>query len=237
MLEKFQKLKQFFRWFWQIVKSYFLSSERLSAWGLLIVVIIATGLSQPLILQASIYTSKITTALSKKDFAAYKNALLISTGLTVAVILLLLGKSFIEQKFRLYWREWLTNHFLNRYFSNRAFYKINSEKIIDNPDQRISQDIGAFIEQSLGYFLGLGSTLLRGFLYIGTLWQINSYLVFMAIGTAILQTLISYLIGRVLTPLNFKSLEYEADFRYSLVHVRNNSEACSRARDPSDRFL
>ena len=225
MSEKIQQLKQFLRWFWQIAKDYFLSSERFRAWGLLGMVIGGTLVIRPLGLQVAIYTSKITTALSQKDFATYKNVLLISTGLTASLIFAFLAQSFVEQKFSLYWRKWLTNQFLNRYLGDRHFYHINNDKIIDNPDQRISQDINSFIEKSLNYSLGLGGNLLGGFLYIGTLWNINNSLVFMAIATAVIQTLISYLIGRVLTPLNFKSLEYEADFRYSLVHIRNNSEA------------
>ena len=225
MSEKIQQLKQFLRWFWQIAKDYFLSSERFRAWGLLGMVIGGTLVIRPLGLQVAIYTSKITTALSQKDFATYKNVLLISTGLTASLIFAFLAQSFVEQKFSLYWRKWLTNQFLNRYLGDRHFYHINNERAIDNPDQRISQDINSFIDQFLNYLLGLIGTLLSGFLYIGTLWQINNSLVFIAIVTAIIQTLISYFIGRVLTPLNFKSLEYEADFRYSLVHIRNNSEA------------
>ena len=225
MSEKIQQFKQFLRWFWQIAKDYFLSSEKFRAWGLLAMVIGGTLVIRPLGLQVAIYTSKITTALSQKDFATYKNVLLISTGLTASLIFAFLAQSFVEQKFSLYWRKWLTNRFLNRYLGDRHFYHINNERVIDNPDQRISQDINSFIDQFLNYLLGLIGTLLSGFLYIGTLWQINNSLVFIAIATAIIQTLISYFIGRVLTPLNFKSLEYEADFRYSLVHIRNNSEA------------
>ncbi len=225
MSEKIQQFKQFLRWFWQIAKDYFLSSEKFRAWGLLALVIVGTIISRPLGLQVAIYTSKITTALSQKDFATYKNVLLISTGLTVSLVFIILAKSFLEQKFSLYWRQWLTNQFLNRYLGDRHFYHINNDRVIDNPDQRISQDINSFINQFLNYLLGLIGTLLSGFLYIGTLWKINNSLVFIAIATAIIQTLISYFIGRVLTPLNFKSLEYEADFRYSLVHIRNNSEA------------
>jgi putative ATP-binding cassette transporter len=225
MSEKIQQLKQFLRWFWQIAKDYFLSSERFRAWGLLGMVIGGTLVIRPLGLQVAIYTSKITTALSQKDFATYKNVLLISTGLTASLIFAFLAQSFVEQKFSLYWRKWLTNQFLNRYLGDRHFYHINNDRVIDNPDQRISQDINSFIDQFLNYLLGLIGTLLSGFLYIGTLWQINNSLVFIAIATAVIQTLISYFIGRVLTPLNFKSLEYEADFRYSLVHIRNNSEA------------
>lgn len=225
MTEKIQQLKQFLRWFWQIVKGYFVSATWWQSWGLLIVVFLFTVVNRPLSLQNAIYQSKVINTLSQRNFSAYQEVLLIATGVSAGLILLLLIQSVIEQKFKLYWREWLTQNFLDRYFKNRVFYSVNSNKTIDNPDQRISQDIATFIDQSLGYLLGLSGTLIGGFLYIGTLWNINSYLVFIAIGTAILQTLISYLLGRVLTPLNFKSLEYEADFRYSLVHVRNNSEA------------
>lgn len=225
MEDKVQRLRRFLRWFWQLSQGYFRSGERWGARGLLALLIAMTAGFQPLGLQTNIYAAQVTTALSEKDFPAYQRALLVSTALTAALILSALAKSFAQQKFTLYWRQWLTDSFLGRYFANRSFYHVNGEKEIDNPDQRISQDINSFIDKTLDYFLGLGSNLLGGFLYIGTLWGINRSLVLIAIGTALLQTLVAYFIGRILTPLNFQSLEYEADFRYGLVHVRNHSEA------------
>ncbi|MBJ7899847.1 MAG: ATP-binding cassette domain-containing protein [Cyanobacteria bacterium RI_101] len=225
MGDKIRRLRRFLRWFWQLSQGYFRSKERWGALGLLALLIAMTAGVQPLGLQTNIYAAQVTTALSEKDFSAYQRALLTSTGLTAALILSALAKSFVQQKFTLYWRQWLTDSFLGRYFANRSFYHINGDKEIDNPDQRISQDINSFIDKTLDYFLGLGSNLLGGFLYIGTLWGINRSLVLIAIGTALLQTLVAYFIGRILTPLNFQSLEYEADFRYGLVHVRNHSEA------------
>ncbi|MEB3174296.1 MAG: ABC transporter ATP-binding protein/permease [Cyanobacteriota bacterium] len=225
MEDKIQRLRRFLRWFWQLSQGYFRSGERWGAWGLLVLLIAMTAGFQPLGLQTNIYAAQVTTALSEKNFPAYQRALLVSTALTAALILAALAKSFVQQKFTLYWRQWLTDSFLGRYFANQSFYHLNGEKEIDNPDQRISQDINSFIDKTLDYFLGLGSNLLGGFLYIGTLWGINRSLVLIAIGTALLQTLVAYFIGRILTPLNFQSLEYEADFRYGLVHVRNHSEA------------
>lgn len=225
MKEKIQQIQQFWQWFCQILQGYFRFGKLWQSWGLLLLLVIATIANRPIGLQSAVYASKVTNALAQKDFSAYKSALLVSTAVTALLIFTILFQSFIEQKFKLYWREWLTNNFLTQYFSNRIFYQINGDRTIDNPDQRISQDINTFIDQSLNYFLGLGSTLLGGFLYIGTLWKINNALVGIAIATAIIQTLVSYVIGRVLTPLNFRSLEYEADFRYGLVHIRNNSEA------------
>ena len=84
---------------------------------------------------------------------------------------------------------------LRRYFTDRAFYQINGNKEIDNPDQRISEDIESFISSYLNYSLSLGSNVLIGFLFINVLWSINHNLVFIAILTAFAPMLVSFLIG------------------------------------------
>jgi putative ATP-binding cassette transporter len=84
----------------------------------------------------------------------------------LALIVVWVLRNITQSKLELYWREWLTKDFLDRYFSDRAFYQINGNKSIDNPDQRISEDIESFIDQFLTYSLSLSSTILRGFLFI-----------------------------------------------------------------------
>ncbi|WP_332866476.1 ABC transporter ATP-binding protein/permease [Pannus brasiliensis] len=204
---------------------YWLSEERWRAWGILALVILFIVIYNEASALLNRYQGEFTTALTDKKVEDFQRSLFQFGGMLLVFILFWFSANFIQRKLQLYWREWLTNDFLDRYFSDRAFYHINASKAIDNPDQRISEDIESFINNSLEYTLSFGSTILSGFLFIKILWTINHELVFLAIVTSIVQTFISFFIGRVLTPLNFKNLEYQADFRYSLVHVRNHSES------------
>jgi len=225
MMKRLEQLKQFLAWFWEVAKPYWISSEKFKAWGLLasiILFIIATENTYALLAN---YQGKLTTALASKQADQFQYFLILVGVSLLGWLFFLIVKNFVQEKLALYWRKWLTNDFLHNYFGDRAFYQINGNKEIDNPDQRISEDIDSFVNSSLQFSLDFFDTILKGFLFIAILWSINHNLVFIAILTAFIQTLVSFFIGRVLTPLNFKSIQYQADFRYSLVHVRNNSES------------
>lgn len=225
MMKRLEQLKQFLRWFWEVAKPYWISSEKFKAWGLLASIILFIIATENVYALLANYQGKLTTALASKQANQFQYFLILVGVSLLGWLFFLIVKNFFQEKLALYWRKWLTNDFLHNYFGDRAFYQINGNKEIDNPDQRISEDIDSFVNSSLQFSLDFFDTILKGFLFIAILWSINHNLVFIAILTAFIQTLVSFFIGRVLTPLNFKSIQYQADFRYSLVHVRNNSES------------
>lgn len=224
-MERLKQLKQFLSWFWRVAKPYWVSPEKWKAFGLLAIVIIFIIAVNFASVTLNNVQGDFVTSLSEKKVNEFHQNLINFLKIILALFAISLIQSIVQQKLSLYWREWLTQNFLTKYFSNQAFYKVNHEQKIDNPDQRIADDIESFINQTIKYTLDFGSTILSGFLFVGILWSLNSYLVWVALATASIQTLLSFLIGRILTPLNFKDLQYQADFRYGLVHVRNNSES------------
>jgi putative ATP-binding cassette transporter len=131
---------------------------------------------------------------------------------------------YLTSKLGLYWRRWLTNHFLNKYFRNRAFYEVNSNPQIDNPDERISQDINAFTRGALSYSLTIIGSIITFISFVGILWSISTTLVIITILYSFFGTIITVFFGQRLIGLNFNQLRREADFRYKLVHVRDNAE-------------
>ncbi|MDV2999567.1 MAG: Vitamin B12 transport ATP-binding protein BacA [Chroococcopsis gigantea SAG 12.99] len=225
-MKRIEQLRQFLAWFWLVAKPYwFNGQQKWKALGLLLLIVIFIVLETQSSALLNQYQGEFTTALTDKKVQLFHSYLITFGAVLLAYLVFAILEYFLTEKLKLYWRNWLTNHFLDSYFSQQAFYKINGNKYIDNPDQRIAEDIDSFISSSLTYTLSFGSNILTGFLFINILWSINQKLVLVALVTAFLQTLISFLIGRVLTPLNYKNLEYQADFRYSLVHVRDNSES------------
>ncbi len=132
---------------------------------------------------------------------------------------------YVQNFLGMRWREWLTNEFLSKYFANRSYYEIESHAEIDNPDQRIMEDIRSFTRTSLSLLLLILASLMDIISFTGVLWSKSAMLVIVVLGYSIVGTLVAALIGRRLVGLNFNQLRYEADFRYSLVHVRDNAES------------
>ncbi|CAK6690335.1 ATP-binding cassette domain-containing protein [Synechococcus sp. CBW1002] len=138
-------------------------------------------------------------------------------------------QSYLIPKLGLLWREWLSGRLLTRYLTNRAYYVLNpndeSAEEIDNPDQRISQDAASFTSTSLSVTVEILSALLTFFSFIIVLWSINSRLALLLLAYSVFGTALIVFASRKLVILNYQQLKLEADFRYGLVHIRDNAEA------------
>ncbi len=138
-------------------------------------------------------------------------------------------QSYLIPRLGLLWREWLSGRLLSRYLSNRAYYVLNpndeSAEEIDNPDQRISQDTASFTSTSLSVTVEILSALLTFFSFIIVLWSISSELALWLLIYSVGGTAVIVFASRKLVALNYQQLKLEADFRYGLVHIRDNAEA------------
>ncbi|MEN9266194.1 MAG: SbmA/BacA-like family transporter, partial [Thermostichales cyanobacterium BF4_bins_65] len=168
------------------------------------------------------------TALQQKDEPVFWLYLFIYLGVILAAIPILVGYGYLRQKLGLFWRRWLTNYFLNFYFADRAYYELDSNAAdteIDNPDQRITQDVSSFTDTTLYFILDILDSILTLYAFTGILYSISPTLagglvIYAGVGTAI-----AIITGRRLIKLNFNQLRLEANFRYSMVHVRDNAES------------
>ena len=138
-------------------------------------------------------------------------------------------QAYLIPRLGLLWREWLSGRLLGRYLSNRAYYELNpndeSTEEIDNPDQRISQDTASFTNTSLSVSVEILSALLTFVSFILVLWSINSRLALLLLVYAVSGTALIVFASRRLVALNYQQLKLEADFRYGLVHIRDNAES------------
>jgi vitamin B12/bleomycin/antimicrobial peptide transport system ATP-binding/permease protein len=216
-----------FRQFWAIAKSYWSSDQKWRARGLLLAVVLLslgyTGLSVLLNNKRGVLIS----ALSAHDEARFWQTILVFTGTLVVYAPLYAGYVYLRDRLGVEWRQWLTNDTIDRYFSDRAFYHLNyAEANIDNPDQRISEDIKSFTHESLTLLLAVVDSLLAIGAFTSVLWGISQPLIlFLAIYAAIGTLTTVGVFGQPLMRLNFERLKTEADFRFSLVRVRENAEA------------
>ena len=216
-----------FREFWTIAKSYWLGDEKWQARGLLSLVALFllayTGLSVVLNNKRGVLIS----ALSTRDEPRFWQTIMIFLGVLVLYAPLLAGYRYLRDRLSLQWRRWLTRQFLDNYFRDRAYYNLNTSNTdIDNPDQRIAEDIRSFTQESLTLMLVLVESVLAVIAFSGVLWGISKPLVFFLVLYALIGTVVTTLIfGKPLVRLNFEQLKKEADFRFSLVRIRENAEA------------
>ena len=160
--------------------------------------------------------------------------------IAAAITLLSVYQLYLNQWLEIRWRRWMTRSFLARWLSGATHYRVQlSFDPTDNPDQRIAEDIKLFVEQTLTIGVGLLGAAMSVMSFVVILWRISDaaplhlfgasyaipgYLVWAALIYAICGTAITHLTGRPLTRLNFDQQRYEADFRFNLVRVRENSE-------------
>ena len=166
-----------------------------------------------------------TTALAEKDQATFWRFMWVYAGVFIIGTPLVVVYRYTQDKLGLYWREWMTDSFLDRYFQNRAYYEVNSQKEIDNPDQRIAEDIKSFTSTSLNFLLLMLGAVIDVISFTGILWSISTGLSIGLIIYAVFGTAVMVIFGKRLIVLNFNQLRKEADFRYGLVHIRDNAES------------
>ncbi|MGK7957124.1 MAG: ABC transporter ATP-binding protein/permease [Crocosphaera sp.] len=170
----------------------------------------------------------IDTALNQKDASIFWQFMIVYGLVLVAAIPIIVIYRYTRLKLGLMWREWLTEHFLERYFKNRAYYELDSNGInteVDNPDQRITQDIKSFTTVTLDFLLDILDSVLTLFSFSAILYTISPGLTGGLLIYAIFGTTVAVLVGSRLVSINYNQLRLEANFRYGMVRVRDHAES------------
>ncbi len=165
------------------------------------------------------------TALASKDAPTYWRFLYVYFGVFVVGTPLVVIYSYIRQKLGLFWRDWITTSFMDHYLKNRAYYELTANKVVDNPDQRMAEDLKQFTVTSLSFLLVILGSIIDVIAFSGILWSISKLLSGVLLVYAIGGTVLTILIGKRLVGLNYNQLRKEADFRYGLIHIRDNAES------------
>ena len=231
---------------WALTKPYWYSEERWAARGLLIVVV---GLNLGLVyveVLLSFWQNDFYNTLQNKDEAAFYAQLIKFCWLAGAFIVVAVYRLYFRQMLQIRWREWLTKNYLDDWVDQRAYYRLQLTNTgTDNPDQRIAEDLNIFCDQTLRLTLDLLSQIITLFSFLFILWNLSGtlsfslgattinipgYMVWVALIYAMLGTWLAHLIGRPLIGLNFDRQKFEADFRFSLMRFRENTEAIALYR-------
>ncbi|MBX6377511.1 MAG: ABC transporter ATP-binding protein/permease [Clostridia bacterium] len=217
--------RHLWRRFLAIAKPYWFSSERRTALGLLLALLLLLAGVNALNVVINHVGGAFMTALSEKNVPAFYRMLWIYFSVFVVGTPVVVLYGYLEGKLALHWRRWLTQHFLEKYFRNRAYYRVNADAAIDNPDERLAVDVEGFTSSCLSFFLAALGSIITFASFITILWSISHLLTAGVVAYAAAGTIATVRLGRPLIGLNFNQLRREADFRYNLVHVRKNAES------------
>ncbi|MDR3612920.1 MAG: ABC transporter ATP-binding protein/permease [Candidatus Obscuribacterales bacterium] len=239
--------KAFWRRLVMIGKLYWLSSDKWKALGMLALVIGLVWGVNKLNVKISFIANDWETAMQGKDVSGFYVLCFAYMKMFVIGIFVVTLHSFFRSKLALSWRTWMTKDFLALYMANRAFFNINMLNNVDNPDERITNDVDSFTTQALSWLLailGAGVTLYSFLTILYNLAPVYVFEGFVIFGMTIPGFTVSHglfwaaiiyplcfgtpmtlLIGRKLPYLNFLQRKKEANVRFDLINVRANAES------------
>jgi vitamin B12/bleomycin/antimicrobial peptide transport system ATP-binding/permease protein len=225
---------------WRLARPYFFSEDRWAGRALLGAVI-AIELSVVAInVMLNQWNNRFYNALQERNWDAFVSELGFFCVLAATYIVLAVYQLYLNQWLQIRWRRWMTQHYLDRWLAGANHYRMQLlGDAADNPDQRIAEDINMFIDRTLTISVGLLSAVVTLGSFVVILWTLSAaaplhlfgasfpipgYLVWAALFYAAVGTTLTHLIGWPLISLNFRQQRFEADFRFNLVRVRENSE-------------
>ena len=225
---------------WRIAAPYF-SSEDKFAGRVLLAAVIAIQLSQVGIdVLLNQWQNRFYSALQEKNWDGFVREIGTFSILATCFVVLSIYQLYLNQWLQVRWRRWLTNHYLGEWLDGPNHYRMQLQgDAADNPDQRITDDVKLFVDQTLNISVGLLSAVVTLASFVVILWGLSAaapltifgrelmipgYLVWGALIYAILGTALTQWIGSPLVNLDFQQQRFEADFRFNLVRVRENSE-------------
>jgi putative ATP-binding cassette transporter len=249
---------------WGLAKPYFSSEQRRSAWVLLISIIVLNLLMVGMNLILNFWNRDFFNAIQAYDVTTAVRLLWLYVAepgglpmpgfveIVVAYVVIAVYAFYLNQMLQIRWRQWMTRHYVDNWLSDRAYYNISLSHAkglgLDNPDQRISEDLRDYTASTLSLGLDFISNVVTLFSFVFILYAISGsiklfgvtipgYMLWVALIYSVAGTFLTHLIGRKLIPLSFNQQRVEADFRYNLIRVRENPEAIALYHGEGDERL
>lgn len=236
------KEKKLYQMAWRLMSSYWHSQEKWKARGLLAGVIALTLGQVYMLVLLNGWNNDFYNALQQRAFESFWPLIGQFAGFAFLHIIFAVYAIYVRQILEIKWRNWMTDKYLDRWLGHQTYYRLQvaGKDDMDNPDQRIADDINSFVNLTLGLFVGVikQATSLVAFVFI--LWNLSGYLdiplgdtvlsvpgymVFVTLIYSVVGTWLAHKVGRKLIRLNYDQQRFEADFRFSMVRVRENSES------------
>ncbi len=231
---------------WRIAAPYFRSDDKWAARGLLASVIAIELALVAIDVLLNSWRNRFYNALQDRNWDNFVYELGYFSVIVTFFVLLAVYQLYLNQWLQIRWRKWLTQRYLGEWLRGANHYRMQLlGDAADNPDQRLTEDVEQFVSLTLSIGVGLLSATVTLISFVVILWGLSiaaplviagidytvpGYLVWCALIYAVLGTLLTHWIGRPLVALNFTKQRFEADFRFNLVRVRENSEQIALLR-------
>ena len=245
------------RSFFRIAVPYWKSRDSIRAWILLALIIGLTAGAIWIATAINSWYKAFWDTIQNYDIPGFKHQLLIFVILASIHVVVSVYNAYLRSRLAIRWRRWLTEKVMGEWLSDDAYYRMQLvDRKTENPDQRISEDLNSFVSGTISLLLGTASDLAMIGTFGVVLWDLShsvtltlwndakitlpdGYLLYLAIVYAVGGTALTFLFGKPLVKLNFRQQRREADFRFSLVRIRENSESVSlyHGEDEEGRIL
>ncbi len=221
-MDRFDRI--FWKRLWKLARPFWFSEEKRRGRGLLTILLLLGLMTIALSAYFTFILRDTTQALVNKDPKKFYHEMELFFAWLVGMVPVAAYYPWLIGRLTIVWREWMTRQFVALGFSHRAFYRMSLDTKVDNPDQRISEDINSFVGTTLIFVLIVLGAIVTAATFFGILWSISPFLSITLVIYAAVGSYLSVIIGRHLVSINFDQQRYEADFRFGLVHVRDNVE-------------
>lgn len=242
---------------WRLCVPYFSGDEKWRARVQLIAIVLLNLGSVYMLVLINDWYRVFYDALQNRDAAIFWHQIWRFCLLAAIYIVIAVYKFWLTQLLELHWRTWMTRHYLDRWLSHHAYYRLEQSRHLpangsagraDNPDQRIAEDLNLFTTYTISLSMGLLNSVVTLVSFVGILWGLSGnfsfqagghaitipgFMVWMAVVYAAAGSVITHYIGRPLIGLNFNQQRTEADFRHHLVRVREYAESVALDRGES----
>lgn len=242
--------------FWRMLVSYWGCRDSMKSWFYLVCIISLTGGSVYIATSINTWYKDFWDTIQNYDIDGFKQKLVVFATLASIHVLVTVYNAYLKSCLAINWRKWLTGKSMDRWLSNDNYYKLQlTDKKTDNPDQRIAEDLNLFVSSTIGLILGTATDLAMMVTFGIVLWNLSSavditvlgyefslpdgYMCYLALLYAVIGTALTFYLGKPLVKLNFRQQRYEADFRFSLIRVRENSESISmyKGEEEENKYL
>jgi putative ATP-binding cassette transporter len=259
--DKLARLRLFLRQVLHLSAPYFGSEEKWRARGLLVAIVALNLAAVYMLVLLNEWNRTFYDALQNKNAAVFWTQLGRFTYLALIFIVIAVYRFYLTQLLQLRWRAWMTRDLMRRWLTDHAFYRMElgryavaapsepadatrlpepGQRVPDNPDQRLQEDVNLFTAQTVGLSMGFLNAVVTLASFVGILWglsgnfafelgghafDIPGYMVWMAVAYCTVGSVLTHYIGRPLIGLNFEQQRREANYRHHLVRVREYSES------------
>ncbi|WOH67312.1 ABC transporter ATP-binding protein/permease [Bradyrhizobium sp. BWA-3-5] len=225
---------------WRIAAPYFSSEDKLAGRVLLAAVIAIELAIVGINVLINQWNLRFYNALQDRNWDSFVSEIIYFSVLAAIFIVLAVYQLYLNQWLQIRWRQWMTKQYLGEWLHHANHYRMQLQgDAADNPDQRMTDDVKLFVDRTLNIGVGLLSSIVTLASFVTILWGLSNdaplhlfgqeyaipgYLVWGALIYSVLGTVLTHLIGWPLVGIDFRQQQYEADFRFNLVRVRENSE-------------